>query len=78
MNKAVIQCARCDGRNRNQIKTPQGDEFLAVPVQVKGKHYQDIKGTFINGTEWAVEHWKALVPNYRRCGRLFLGLQNRG
>ena len=37
-------------RNRNQIKTPQ---WLTSPVQVKGKYDQKIKGTKIDGLDWA-------------------------
>lgn len=52
-------------RNRNKIKTPQGAQWLTVPVKVKGKHHQTIRKTEINGTGWAEKHWKALVHNYR-------------
>ena len=62
-----MQYTRRDWRNRNQIKTPQGVQWLTVPVQVKGKYDQKIKETAIDGSDWAVEHWKALVQNYRRA-----------
>lgn len=62
-----MQFTRRDWRNRNQIKTPQGVQWLTVPVQVKGKYHQKIKETEIDGTAWAVEHWKALSQNYRRA-----------
>ena len=62
-----MQYTRRDWRNRNQIKTPQGVQWLTVPVQVKGKYEQKIKETAIDGSEWAIAHWKALAQNYRRA-----------
>jgi hypothetical protein len=61
-----MQYTRRDWRNRNQIKTPQGVQWLTVPVKVKGKFHQKIRDTEIDGTDWASEHWKALTNNYRR------------
>jgi hypothetical protein len=62
-----MQYTRRDWRNRNQIKTPQGNLWLTVPVQVKGKYDQKIKETLIDGSEWANNHWKSLVQNYRKA-----------
>lgn len=62
-----MQYTRRDWRNRNQIKTPEGIQWLTVPVLVKGKYYQKIRETKIDGTDWAPEHWKVLVHSYRRA-----------
>lgn len=62
-----MQYTRRDWRNRNQIKTPQGVQWLTVPVLVKGKYYQKIRDTEIDGVDWAALHWKALVQNYKRA-----------
>jgi hypothetical protein len=62
-----MQYTRRDWRNRNQIKTPQGVQWLTVPVLVKGKYHQKIRETEIDGADWAAAHWKALVQNYRRA-----------
>lgn len=62
-----MQYTRRDWRNRNQIKTPQGVQWLTVPVKVKGKYHQKISETEIEGVDWASAHWKALVQNYRRA-----------
>lgn len=62
-----MQYTRRDWRNRNQIKTPQGLQWLTVPVLVKGKYHQKIKETEIDNSAWAVAHWKALAQNYRRA-----------
>jgi hypothetical protein len=62
-----MQYTRRDWRNRNQIKTSQGNQWLTVPVQVKGKYDQRICDTLIDGSEWAISHWKSLEQNYRRA-----------
>jgi hypothetical protein len=62
-----MQYTRRDWRNRNQIKTPQGQQWLTVPVKVRGKYHQTIRETEIDGTGWAEAHWKALGKNYRRA-----------
>ena len=62
-----MQYTRRDWRNRNQIKTPQGVQWLTVPVLVKGKYHQKIRDTEIDGSQWAALHWKALSQNYRRA-----------
>jgi WbqC-like protein family len=61
-----MQYTRRDWRNRNQLKTPHGVQWLTVPVLVKGKYYQKIRDTEIDGEEWASHHWKALTQNYSR------------
>jgi hypothetical protein len=62
-----MQYTRRDWRNRNQIKTPQGVQWLTVPVKVKGKYLQSIRETEIDGTDWAEAHWKTIAQNYRRA-----------
>lgn len=62
-----MQYTRRDWRNRNQIKTPQGVQWLTVPVLVKGKYFQKIRDTELDGTEWQDIHWKALTTNYKRA-----------
>ena len=61
-----MQYTRRDWRNRNLIKTPQGTQWLTVPVRVKGKYHQTIRETELDGADWAADHWKALVQNYKR------------
>ena len=62
-----MQYTRRDWRNRNLIKTPQGLQWLSVPVHVKGKYHQTIRETEVDGNGWAADHWKALAQNYRRA-----------
>lgn len=62
-----MQYTRRDWRNRNQIKTPQGVQWLTVPTLVKGKYHQTIRETKIDGHDWGLSHWKTLDQNYRRA-----------
>ncbi len=62
-----MQYTKRDWRNRNQIKTPQGVQWLTIPVQVKGKYFQSIRDTEVNGFEWAEQHWNKLELNYRKA-----------
>jgi hypothetical protein len=62
-----MQYTRRDWRNRNQIKTPQGVQWMTIPVKVKGKYLQTIRETEIDGREWAAQHWKTLVQNYQKA-----------
>jgi len=62
-----MQYTKRDWRNRNLIKTPQGLQWLTVPVRVKGRYDQTIRETEIDGTDWAQAHWKALIRNYPRA-----------
>jgi hypothetical protein len=61
-----MQYTRRDWRNRNQIKTPDGLQWLTVPVKSKGNFHQAIKDTEIDGAKWQLEHWKAIQRNYAR------------
>jgi hypothetical protein len=58
------QYTRRDWRNRNRIKTPQGSQWLTVPVLVRGKYDQRIDETRVSETDWAGKHWRTLVHNY--------------
>lgn len=62
-----MQYTRRDWRNRNKIKTPQGLQWLTVPVSVKGKYHQAIREVEIKVSDWAADHWKSIILNYRRA-----------
>ena len=62
-----MQFTRRDWRNRNKIKTPNGLQWLTVPVKKKGRYYQAIKDTEIADSEWRESHWKTIRGNYRRA-----------
>jgi hypothetical protein len=59
------QYTRRDWRNRNRIKTPQGVQWLTIPVEVKGRYHQRIDETRISDPEWGARHWTTLSHNYR-------------
>lgn len=59
-----VQYTRRDWRNRNKIMTPQGAQWLSIPVEVKGKYSQSINETKVADHEWIDKHWKALKLNY--------------
>jgi hypothetical protein len=58
------QFTRRDWRNRNRIKTPQGSQWLTIPVETKGRYHQRIDETVIGDPRWAEQHWKTIVHNY--------------
>ena len=62
-----MQYTKRDWRNRNQIKTPQGVQWLSIPVAVKGKYLQAIKDTKISDQKWNIKHWRTLKANYAKA-----------
>jgi len=62
-----MQYTRRDWRNRNCIKTPNGLEWLTIPVDVKGKYFQKIRETRVSDPDWAKAHWKTLSHNYAKA-----------
>lgn len=60
-----VQFTKNDWRNRNQIKTPQGVQWITVPVgQGIMRRVRDVE--LPNG-RWQAKHWKTLETNYRRA-----------
>lgn len=62
-----MQYTRRDWRNRNQIKTRDGLQWLTVPVEVKGKFDQVIHATKIDGDKWIREHLERLRHSYSKA-----------
>lgn len=48
-----MQYTRRDWRNRNKIKTPQGLQWLTIPVEIKGKFFQKIGRAKVSEKDWA-------------------------
>jgi hypothetical protein len=61
-----MQYTKRDWRNRNIIKTPNGPQWLTVPVISKGRFVQSIRETEIDGDNWRTQHWKSLSLNYKK------------
>lgn len=62
-----MQYTKRDWRNRNKIKTPQGLQWLSIPVEVKGKYFQKINETKISEKDWAKKHWQQIQQNYLKA-----------
>ncbi len=62
-----MQYTRRDWRNRNIIKSPTGSRWLTIPVEVKGKYFQEIKDTIISDRAWNRNHWKTIVHCYSQA-----------
>lgn len=57
-------------RNRNRIKTPNGLQWLTIPVLSKGveTHHTPINQIAIDWkTNWNRKHWNALLTSYKRA-----------
>jgi len=63
----TMQYTRRDWRNRNQIKTAQGQQWLTIPVEVKGKYHQRIDETEIAEPDWAEKHWRSIKASYAKA-----------
>lgn len=60
-----VQFTKNDWRNRNKIKTPQGVQWLTVPVgQDISRRIRDVE---LPDTMWQGRHWKTLQNNYGRA-----------
>lgn len=56
-----------DWRNRNKIKSANGEIWLTVPVLTKGRHGQLICEAQINNTiNWQDKHFRSLWTSYRK------------
>jgi hypothetical protein len=54
--------------NRNRIKTPQGAQWLTVPVRTKGHLAATLRTTEIDETQrWRDRHLGSIAMNYRRA-----------
>ncbi len=61
------QYTKRDWRNRNKIKTPNGLQWLTIPVEVKGRYLQKINETRIADKNWGQKHWKTIVNTYGKA-----------
>jgi hypothetical protein len=60
------QFTKNDWRNRNQIKTQNGVQWLTIPV-VHGSLAQKIKDTKVADLRWPRKHWNAVSGSYARA-----------
>jgi hypothetical protein len=62
-----VQFTRRDWRNRNRIKTPDGERWLTIPVAVKGKYLQKINETRVVDSRWQERHLATIRHCYSRA-----------
>ena len=64
-----VQYDKHGWRNRNQIKTHQGKQWLTIPVHTRGAtHGMQIKNVRIDWSKpWAKSHLKALTVSYSKA-----------
>jgi hypothetical protein len=59
------QFTKNDWRNRNQIKTPTGLQWLSIPVgKAISRRIRDVR---LSTDAWRQKHWKTLHANYARA-----------
>ena len=61
-----VQYTKNDWRNRNKIKTPQGIQWLTIPVRQESLD-QKIKDTKITDKKWNIKHWRTIFQNYSKA-----------
>ncbi|QNM87389.1 WbqC family protein [Aliarcobacter cryaerophilus] len=61
-----VQYTKNDWRNRNKIKTPQGIQWLTIPVRQENLE-QKIKDTKITDKKWNIKHWRTISQNYSKA-----------
>ncbi|MGN7613293.1 WbqC family protein [Magnetococcales bacterium HHB-1] len=62
-----IQFTKRNWRNRNRIRTPNGSQWLTLPVKNKGRYFQRIDETEISDPHWNRKHWNTLQHNYAKA-----------
>jgi hypothetical protein len=62
-----VQYTKRDWRNRNQIKTQNGLQWLTIPVEVKGKYDQRIDETRVADKSFAIKHWNTIKHAYSKA-----------
>jgi hypothetical protein len=65
-----VQFTKNDWRNRNQVKSSQGPQWLTIPCLTKGKAEQKIKDTLVSDHAWCVDHWKSIQNYYGKSAHL--------
>jgi len=66
----TVQYEKNSFTNRNRIKTPQGNQWLTVPVKTKGHTSSTLTETEIdNSQDWRGKHLRAIQLNYRKALR---------
>ena len=59
-----VQYTKQDWRNRNKIKTPNGTQWLTIPVTFHYRDLQKIKDIKISDMDWGRKHWEFIGQCY--------------
>ncbi|QZE15034.1 WbqC family protein [Halosquirtibacter laminarini] len=62
-----VQFTKRDWRNRNQIKTDKGLEWLTIPCNTKSKYNQSIDQTTVSNCKWREKHLSSLRTHYTKA-----------
>jgi len=63
-----VQFEKNSFTNRNRIKTPQGPQWLTIPVKMKGHLSNTLRDTEIDLTQpWRARHLKSIAMSYSRA-----------
>ena len=62
-----VQYTKGDWRNRNRIKTPQGLQWLTVPVKFDFSRRTRVCDVEVDGDRWRALHWKTITLNHARA-----------
>lgn len=64
-----VQYTKGDWRNRNKINTPQGFQWLTIPVDARIKKNPSIQEVTVNarGANWNKKHWRTIQLNYSKA-----------
>lgn len=60
-----VQYTKNDWRNRNKLKTPQGMQWITIPVRQDGLE-QKIKETKVSNKSWNIKHWRTISQSYSK------------
>ena len=61
-----VQYTKNDWRNRNRIKTPEGVQWITVPVYQRSLQ-QKISETEVSNYKWGNKNWNTLKANYAKA-----------
>src|SRR5262245_16073936 len=60
-----VQYTKNDWRNRNRVKSPQGAQWLTIPVGAR--IHRQVREVVITDPRWQCRHWKTLRQLYGRA-----------
>lgn len=60
-----VQFTRRDWRNRNKIRTKEGDRWLTIPLKQSGNYEARINEMMISDPMWVKHHFDILSGNYQ-------------